>query len=132
MSRTAHDTDLVLAFDGDCAFCQAAIDRIARWARPRITSMPWQTLPAPATAQHRARLDREVVLFERGEVRSGGADALACFVRSSPDFAFRVVGTVVGAPIVRTLARCVYAWVAANRHRLPAGTASCALTNRHG
>jgi predicted DCC family thiol-disulfide oxidoreductase YuxK len=93
--------------------------------------MPWQVLPAPTRARHRARLDREVILFERGEARSGGADALAYFVRSSPVFAFRASGAVVGLPIVRTVARCVYAWVAANRHRLPAGTASCALTDRH-
>jgi predicted DCC family thiol-disulfide oxidoreductase YuxK len=127
MRRSARDTDLVLAYDGDCAFCQKAIDRITRWARPGITSMPWQALPAPTRARHQARLDREVLLLERDQIRLGGADALAYVLRSSQARSFRVSATIAGFPIVRTIARRVYRWVAANRHRMPAGTSSCAL-----
>jgi predicted DCC family thiol-disulfide oxidoreductase YuxK len=127
LSRSAHDRDLVLAFDGDCAFCQMAIDRITKYARPRITSTPWQSLPAPTRTRHRARLDREVLLLEGDQVLLGGADALAYVLRSSPARSFRVAATVAGFPVMRTIARGVYSWVAANRHRIPAGTSSCAL-----
>lgn len=127
MSRSGHDTDLVLAFDGDCAFCQTTIDRITRWAGPRILSMPWQSLPAPTRARHQARLDREVLLLEQEQVRLGGADALVYLLRSSSVRPFRVSARIAGFPIVRTIARRVYSWVAANRHRMPAGTSTCAL-----
>jgi predicted DCC family thiol-disulfide oxidoreductase YuxK len=127
LRRSARDPHLVLAFDGDCAFCQTTIDRITRRARPTITSTPWQSLPAPTRTRHRARLDREVLLLEGDQVLLGGADALVYVLRSSPARSFRVAATVAGFPIMRTVARGVYGWVAANRHRMPAGTSSCAL-----
>lgn len=127
LSRSAHDRDLILAFDGDCAFCQTMIDLITRWARPGITSTPWQSLPAPTRTRHRARLDREVLLLRGDQVLLGGADALAYVLRSSPARSFRGAATIAGFPVVRTIARSVYRWVAANRHRMPTSTSSCAI-----
>ena len=71
-------TDAVLAYDGDCTFCQGAIGRIHRRAAPRIQVVPWQSLPQCFTARHAAQLNREVMLFREAEVLAGGADALAC------------------------------------------------------
>jgi predicted DCC family thiol-disulfide oxidoreductase YuxK len=127
LSRSAHDKGLTLAFDGDCAFCQTMIDRITRWARPEITSTPWQSLPAPTRTRHRARLDREVLLLGGDQALLGGAEALAYVLRSSPARSFRVAATIAGFPVVRTIARGVYRWVAANRHKMPTSTSSCAL-----
>lgn len=127
LSRSARDTNLVLAFDADCAFCQTTIDRITRRARPTIAFTPWQSLPAPTRTRHRDRLDREVLLLEGDQVLLGGADALVYVLRSSPARSFRVAATVAGFPVMRAIARSVYSWVAANRYRMPGGTSSCAL-----
>lgn len=36
---------MILAFDGDCGFCQAAINQIRERSKPRMRAAAWQTLP---------------------------------------------------------------------------------------
>ena len=127
MSSADPGAEPVLAYDGDCGFCQRAIDRIRRTARPRITAVPWQTLPEQLTTPHLTRLVREVLLLHDDQVHAGGADAMARFVASSSARRYRLLAAALGLPGVRTCARRLYALVAANRHRLSGGTASCAL-----
>ncbi|MFJ6699859.1 thiol-disulfide oxidoreductase DCC family protein [Streptomyces sp. NPDC091272] len=118
---------VVLAFDGDCGFCQAAVQEIRDRANPRISAVTWRSLPEHLTQPHLLRLDREVLLFVGGNPRWGGADALARLLGSSPTRRYRAVGFCLRIPGVRLIARLAYRWVATNRHRMPAGTAACAL-----
>ncbi|RKE20046.1 thiol-disulfide oxidoreductase DCC family protein [Streptomyces sp. TLI_171] len=127
MSGTADTSEWVLAYDGDCAFCQATIDRIRRRAAPQIDAVPWQALPERLTAPHLPRLDREVLLFHNDTVHASGAHALARFVGSSPARRYQLAAAALSLPGVRTCARQVYALVAKNRQRMPGGTAFCAL-----
>ncbi|MGW3044332.1 thiol-disulfide oxidoreductase DCC family protein [Kitasatospora sp. NPDC001159] len=127
MSGAAGSTEPVLAYDGDCGFCQVAIDRIRRLAGPQIEAVPWQVLPERLTAPHLARLDREVLLFHNGAVRAGGADALARFVGSSSARRYQLAAAAAGLPGVRTCARQVYALVAKNRRHMRGRTVSCAM-----
>ncbi|MFC9928664.1 thiol-disulfide oxidoreductase DCC family protein [Streptomyces sp. NPDC127190] len=124
-------SSLVLAYDGDCGFCQASVDRIRALARPAIDAVPWQFLPEETTAPHLRRLETEVLLLDGGTVVAGGADALARFAASSPARAPRAVAALVGAPGVRALSRAVYRQVARHRHRLPGSTPACAVPPRH-
>lgn len=117
----------VLAYDGDCGFCQSSVDRIRSLAAPTLEAVPWQFLPEESTAPHRARLDREVLLLRGSTVLAGGADAVARWLGSSPSAGCRVVGAVLRLPGVRGCARVVYRGVARNRHRLPGGTPACAV-----
>jgi predicted DCC family thiol-disulfide oxidoreductase YuxK len=116
----------VLAYDGDCGFCQSCVDRIRSLAAPTLEAVPWQFLPAESTAPHRARLDREVLLLRGDTVLAGGADAAARWLGSSPAGAYRAVAAVVRLPGVRVCARVVYRWVSRNRRRLPGATPACA------
>ncbi|GHG50181.1 thiol-disulfide oxidoreductase DCC family protein [Streptomyces griseocarneus] len=120
----------VLAFDGDCGFCQTAIDRISASARPAMKAVPWQSLPEETLRQYQDRLDREVLLFLDGQVLASGAEALAAFVGNSPARRYRLAGAVVRLPILRIGARVIYRWVARNRYRMPSGTAACAVPRR--
>ncbi|WP_328781304.1 DUF393 domain-containing protein [Streptomyces canus] len=131
MTRTGvTSSPPVLAYDGDCGFCQAAVDRIRAVAAPAMEAVPWQFLPEESTAPHVERLDREVLLLRGSLVVAGGADALAGFVGSSPSRTYRTVAAVLGLPGVRTCARAVYRWVSRNRHRMPGSTAACAVPPR--
>ncbi|MFC4517337.1 thiol-disulfide oxidoreductase DCC family protein [Streptomyces ehimensis] len=121
----------VLAFDGDCGFCQMAIDRIRASARPAMAAVPWQSLPQETVKRHQDRLDREVLLLLDGRVLAGGAEALAVFVGQSPARRYRLAGAAVRLPVIRAGARVIYQRVARNRHRMPAGTAACAVPKRH-
>ncbi|MFI5803609.1 thiol-disulfide oxidoreductase DCC family protein [Streptomyces sp. NPDC051561] len=120
----------VLAFDGDCGFCQSAVRQIRDRARPRITAVTWQTLPEDLTRPHLQRLDREVILFRGGLACHGGVDALSRFLGSSPARRYRVMAFVLRLPPVNWTAHRVYRWVAANRHRMPGSTAACAIPRR--
>ena len=55
-----------------------------------------------------------------------GPDAIAALLRTSHR-AWRLIGRLLQLPPVRALAWPGYRWVARNRHRLPGGTAACAL-----
>lgn len=56
-SASAGATELrsVLAFDGDCGFCQAVVRQMQLRARPRTKAVAWQALPTG--------IDLEVVSF---------------------------------------------------------------------
>ncbi|MFI1282630.1 hypothetical protein ACH4U5_18070 [Streptomyces sp. NPDC020858] len=66
--REPVPADAVLAFDGDCGSCQAAVSRITAGARPTVRAVPWQSLPDEVTDPHVERLDREVLLLLDGRV----------------------------------------------------------------
>ncbi|MFJ5043987.1 thiol-disulfide oxidoreductase DCC family protein [Streptomyces sp. NPDC088719] len=121
----------VLAFDGDCGFCQAAVRQIQLRARPRTAAVAWQTLPPELTEPHLERLDREVLLFDGDRVRAGGVAALAALLGSSPVRVHRGVGRLLRLPPIRPAANLVYRWVSRNRQRMPGGTAACAVPRRH-
>ncbi|MFF3762942.1 thiol-disulfide oxidoreductase DCC family protein [Streptomyces sp. NPDC001922] len=120
----------VLAFDGDCGFCQRTIDTLTARARPRMRAVPWQSLPDAVTGPHVERLDHEVLVFRGATVVCGGADAIAAYVRSAPARRHRAAAALLTLPGVRFCARRVYAWVSANRLRMPGSTAACAVPRR--
>ncbi|UKY47833.1 thiol-disulfide oxidoreductase DCC family protein [Streptomyces inhibens] len=131
MSPTVSPTEPVLAFDGDCGFCQAAIKKISSQGRPSVHAMPWQFLPQSMTEPYLDRLDREVLLLANGRVLASGAEALAAYMKRSPALCYRVAGAAICMPLLRQCAHGVYRWVARNRHRMPGGSASCAMPSSH-
>ncbi|MFI6722793.1 thiol-disulfide oxidoreductase DCC family protein [Streptomyces atratus] len=128
-STAAGATELrsVLAFDGDCGFCQAAVRQMQFRARPRTKAVAWQALSPELAQAHPGRLNREVLLFDGGQVRYGGAPALAGFLGSSPARRYRLIGRCLRLPPISLAAHVIYRTVARNRHRMPGGTAACAL-----
>ncbi|WP_331446620.1 thiol-disulfide oxidoreductase DCC family protein [Streptomyces xanthochromogenes] len=127
VSSNTPQQHAVLAFDGDCGFCQAAIQQIQHRAQPQIEAAPWQFLPPYLTQPHLRRLEREVLLLDGSRVQYGGAAALACFLGSSSARRYRAAARLLRLPPLSLAAHTVYRWVARNRHRMPAGTAACAI-----
>ena len=56
----------------------------------------------------------------------GGAQAVAKLLLSAPG-GWPLVGALLTLPPVRWMAHGLYRLIARNRHRLPGGTAACAL-----
>ncbi|MBT2492805.1 DUF393 domain-containing protein [Streptomyces sp. ISL-96] len=125
--RKPAPADAVLAFDGDCGFCRAAVDRITTHARPALRAVAWQALPAQSTEPHLERLDREVLLLLDGQVLAGGAQALAQFLRTSPVRRYRLASALLRTPGLRACAAVGYRWVADNRQRMPGRSNACTL-----
>ncbi|MFD9522792.1 thiol-disulfide oxidoreductase DCC family protein [Streptomyces sp. NPDC059979] len=119
--------DAVLAFDGDCGFCQAAVNRITAGARPTVRAVPWQSLPDEVTDPHAERLDREVLLLLDGRVLAGGALAPAEFVRNSPVRGYRLAAALLRTPGIRACAAVGHRWVANNGQCMRGSSEACTL-----
>lgn len=118
-----------LVFDGDCGFCTRSAD-VARQVLPaHCAVVPWQEVDLAAVGTTAARARQEVLWVPRtGEV-VGGARAVAAALRAAGS-GWALLGRLLQLPPVDRLAGAVYRVVAANRMRLPGGTAACALPLR--
>jgi predicted DCC family thiol-disulfide oxidoreductase YuxK len=116
----------VLLFDDDCGFCRRTVNWLQRRGALRGTeATAWQFLDPAALPVPPERLDQEVILVDGDTVR-GGAAALAGAMAGGT-LPWRVTGGLLRAPGVRALAAYVYGHVAANRYRMPGGTAACRI-----
>ncbi|MEP6816314.1 MAG: DCC1-like thiol-disulfide oxidoreductase family protein [Marmoricola sp.] len=115
----------VLLYDGDCGFCT----RAAGWAqkiRCEVEAIPWQSwAPLASYGITPKAAAAELHLVDGGRILIGH-EAIAGALLRSRYVAARLVGRVIGARVLRPLARRGYAVVAANRQSLPGGTPACA------
>jgi predicted DCC family thiol-disulfide oxidoreductase YuxK len=115
-----------LVFDGDCAFC-SSVSRAARRALPAgVAVVAWQFADLPALGTTAERAQREVLWVDGDGTVSGGAAAVARGLRAA-GLPWSVAGVLLSLPPLRWVAPPLYRLVAANRHRLPGGTAACRM-----
>ena len=115
-----------LVYDGDCGFCTRAA-QVARRILPRDCAVtPWQGTDLASIGVTPARAQREVLWVSRSGEVSGGAPAVAEALRTAGGL-WVVLGLALRVPPLSWAALGVYRVVAANRMRLPGGTAACAL-----
>ena len=125
-------TGATFLYDGDCSFCTACARFIVRWIPTPAAVLPWQRVDLTATDLTATGLTaaacEQAVQWVRPE-RSplAGPDAIVALLRSSGAPWWRLAGWVLGLAPVRAAAGPIYLLVARNRHRLPGGTAACAL-----
>lgn len=109
----------ILVYDGDCGLCE----RTAAFARRRA--------PAVVVRDHRTHgLDAiEAVILVDGGREFTGAAAVSRLLRSFEARRWRLVGSVIGLPVVRVLAAGAYWVVARNRRRISRvlGMRACGL-----
>ncbi|MGW6316458.1 thiol-disulfide oxidoreductase DCC family protein [Streptomyces sp. NPDC055099] len=115
-----------LIFDGDCGFCTSSVRFVKRWVRPRCEITPWQFADLEALGISQERAAYEVLWVTPAGTVSGGSQAVAKALLSAGR-AWPVLGALLTLPLLRWAAHGVYRLVANNRHRLPGGTAACAL-----
>lgn len=116
-------------YDGDCAFCTSCARFIQRRIPTTAQVVPWQSADLAALGLTTAQCEEAVQWVARDGSTAAGPDAIANLLRDSRG-AWRPAGRVLAWRPVRVLAWPAYRWVARNRHRLPGGTAACALPPR--
>ncbi|MEV5944582.1 DUF393 domain-containing protein [Streptomyces sp. NPDC051994] len=119
----------VLVFDGDCGFCSTSVRFAERRLHPRCETIPWQFADLEALGITLTRAEHEVLWVTPRGVVYGGAQAVAKALLSAGG-GWALAGALLMLPPMRWAAHGVYRLVANNRHRMPGGTAACALPNR--
>jgi predicted DCC family thiol-disulfide oxidoreductase YuxK len=118
----------VLLYDGTCGFCRTWIDRLRRWDRAgRIDYVPYQQRAVVAGLPPIGddALDRAAHLVAPDGSVCAGARAMPMLLGYLPGGSLlRPFFRVPGVP---WLADRVYAWVAANRHRLGGRGSTCGV-----
>jgi predicted DCC family thiol-disulfide oxidoreductase YuxK len=117
-------------YDGDCAFCTSCARFIERWIPTDAAVVPWQFADLDALGLTVAECEEAVQWVADGAV-AAGPDAIALLLGGGRRRAWRMVGRLLVLRPVRALAWPAYRWVARNRHRLPGGTAACAVPADH-
>lgn len=122
-------------FDGDCAFCSSCARFIERRIRPAAQVVAWQFTDLGALGLTEDDASAAVQFVTAGRAPTAGPAAIADLLRDVPGPAgrllWRPIGAVLGLRPITALAWPVYRWVARNRHRMPGGTAACALPPDH-
>ncbi|WBB77638.1 DUF393 domain-containing protein [Micromonospora sp. WMMD882] len=114
-------------YDGDCAFCTRCAEFVERRVPTTdVTVLPWQFADLAALGLTAAECEQAVQWVGADGSRAAGPDAVARLLGTSNPL-WRVGGALLRVPPVRLAAWPAYRWVARNRHRLPGGTAACAL-----
>lgn len=122
---TRRDVDATLVYDGDCGFCARSVSALAalRLAEPRVVAHQHADLAALGLTT--SRCESEVQWVDAAGRTSSGAQAVARLLLAS-GLPWSALGLLLRVPPFRWAAALLYRLVAANRYRLPGGTA-CAL-----
>jgi predicted DCC family thiol-disulfide oxidoreductase YuxK len=113
-----------VVYDGDCAFCT----RTLGWAQAHLPCQPrtvdLRTADLDALGVRRASAERAVQWVEPdGSVASGARAVGRWWWRSGG--LWRIPGALCLVPPFSWAAALIYRGIAANRHRLPGGSAAC-------
>ncbi len=110
---------IVVVYDGECGFCRRSVDEIRR--RDREARMVYLPRRTPG-------IEEKIPGLTHGDFNSGirvvdpdgtihvGADGIRRIASQLP--VWRRFTWVYDIPLIRGLARRIYAWIAANRMRL--------------
>jgi predicted DCC family thiol-disulfide oxidoreductase YuxK len=123
---TAAVDSPVFLYDGDCAFCTTCAQFVERRIPTGAQVVPWQFADLDALGVTQPEAEEAVIWVAPGAPKAAGPEAIARLLVDAGSL-WRPLGWLLDLPPVRWLAWPVYRLVARNRHRLPGGTAACAL-----
>ena len=126
----AASTVATIVYDGDCGFCTWSATLLRRLvpALPRLVDGTNGDLSGLELDRDDTQRSAWLIVRDRdGLHHFSGADVLGEVLRRQPTPAHRVVGHLLGVPVVAAVAQEAYHLIARNRHRLPGGTTSCEL-----
>ncbi|QZY52370.1 thiol-disulfide oxidoreductase DCC family protein [Leucobacter tenebrionis] len=116
----------LLVYDGDCAFCTTWVRRLERLLDRFPDAQPWQWLDLGELGLAQNDVTRFAWLL-CGNRRFRGHAAFAALLRMQPSYAARFFGHLLVTPPFSWVSALGYSLIARFRHRLPGGTAACAL-----
>jgi predicted DCC family thiol-disulfide oxidoreductase YuxK len=106
----------VVIFDGDCGFCRRRVEWLRTHAKAELEIIAWQEADLESFALTAAQCQQRVQWVEGSIHASGGAAIARCFQGCGQPW--RLLGSAMRLPGIRSLAELGYRVVAANRGRL--------------
>jgi predicted DCC family thiol-disulfide oxidoreductase YuxK len=119
----------VFLYDGDCAFCTSCARFIERHVPTSAAVTPWQFADLDALGVSQGDAEAAVQWIDprhHRPVRAVGPAAVARLLVDAGSY-WRPLGWLLDRRPFRWIAGPTYRLIAANRHRLPGGTAPCRL-----
>ena len=110
MNQSKSQSEIVVIYDGECAFCKECVRWVAR--RATITALPFQSADLAKFNLTYERCSKEVVAIINGKV-CGGASAVAALLKVGRH---RALGNLI--KLSGPLGRMGYRWVASHRDGL--------------
>lgn len=119
----------VLLYDADCGFCTRSAQAARRCLRPDADVVAWQDADLSALGLTAQECDAALQWVSADGSHAAAQRAIAALLKHSGR-PWRPLGRVLELRLIDRPAGVVYRWVAANRQRLPGGTAACAMPRR--
>lgn len=115
-----------LVYDGDCGFCTTSIRWVKRLRLRADEVTAWQHADLDALGLTPEQCDLKLQWVADDGRISSGHEAVARLLMFSALY-WRPIGGLLLVPPFSWIAARGYAWVSANRQRLPGGTPACGL-----
>jgi predicted DCC family thiol-disulfide oxidoreductase YuxK len=116
----------LLVFDGDCAFCTTWVRRLETVLGRFPRAEPWQWLDVEELGLTANDVTHYAWVLVGGQ-RYRGHAAFAALLLMQRRWSLRFMGRLLITPPFSWAAAVGYALIARFRHRLPGGTAACAM-----
>ena len=124
-------TELVLIYDGDCLFCSLVLHFGLRILKENTLNVAFQRINPEDFGLTQDQVKSQIWTVGGGKPASGGHLAAAVLLGMQANPLYRALGWVIRTPPTSWIAKKLYFFIAANRHRLPGGSRECKLTDTY-
>jgi predicted DCC family thiol-disulfide oxidoreductase YuxK len=125
------NTDLVLIYDGDCRFCRLSLDFGLRILKDFPLYVAFQRINPKDFGLTQEQVKSQIWIVGAVKSPSGGHLAVAALLAIQSNPLYRALGWLVRTAPTSWIAKKLYFFIAANRHRLPGGSRECKLTDTY-
>ena len=116
----------ILIFDGDCGFCTTTANWITKNSLVPVEAQPYQWAKLAQFGLTEKEAAAKVQLISDDKIYAGH-HCMAKILLIQPNPVLKLLGAVMVMPGIDPISAKVYDWVAANRQKLPGGTAACKM-----
>ena len=122
---------LVLIYDGDCQFCKLSLDFGLKILKQFPLYVAFQKIEPEDFGLTSNQVRSQIWTVGGGKPPAGGHLAAAALLEMQANPAFRALGCLIRTPPTSWIAKNLYFFIAANRHRMPGGSRQCKLTDTY-
>ena len=123
--------NIVLIYDGDCQFCRLSLEFGLRVLNAFPLYVAFQRINPSDFGLTTDQVKSQIWTVGAGRPPSGGHLAVAELLGLQTNWFYRALGWLVRTPPTSWIAKKLYFFIAANRHRLPGGSRECKLTDTY-